>query len=445
MEFFSVSSKTGKRSVDRRVLNWAATPPPARARWPFRTSTIGKRSRQVTWLLWIPLAWLILVLGILLWHRRELIALWHEPVLKHPVLILESDDWGAGPVEPQAEALNRLVDLLTQYKDCTGHPPVMTLGLVLAVPDGPAIRATGRYHRITLEHPMFVPLLAAIERGRKAGVFVLQLHGMEHYWPDALMASQDPAVRVWLEADPPAATEQLPSHLQSRWTDASVLPSRPLPPEEIARAVHEEVLLFERVFGERPRVAVPPTFVWSEAVEAAWAREGIEVVITPGLRSACRNAAGLPDCDTAPLCNGQRGAGVGYIVRDDYFEPERGHTAAQALTALAAKQTLGRPCLLEIHRSNFLGADLERSLHQVQGLCRGVQEQGDVRFLTPLRLDRILRDNDPEWLTQDRATRMKTWLARCRQHDRFFKLARLVGLWPVMRGWVAWRTSISSA
>ncbi|MGQ9686596.1 MAG: hypothetical protein ACUVT2_09870, partial [Thiobacillaceae bacterium] len=308
-------------------------------------------------ILLIPLAWLALVMGILLWYRRELLALWREPVLKHPVLIIESDDWGAGPVEPQTQALNRLVDVLTQYKDCTGRHPVMTLAVVLAVPDGPAIRATGRYQRITLEHPMFAPVLAAIERGRKAGVFALQLHGLEHYWPDALMASNDPAVRDWLEADPPATTERLPSHLQSRWTDASVLPSRPLSADEIARAVREEVALFERVFGERPRVAVPPTFVWNEAVEAAWAREGIEAIVTPGLRSACRNAQGLPDCDTGPLRNGQQGQGVAYVVRDDYFEPERGHRAAQAIAALERKWLQGRPCLLELHRSNFLGGE----------------------------------------------------------------------------------------
>jgi len=337
----------------------------------------------VTWLLWIPLAWLLLVLGILLWYRRELVALWREPVLKYPVLIIESDDWGAGPVEPQAEALNRLVDMLTQYKDCTGRHPVMTLGLVLAVPDGPAIRATGQYHRITLEHPMFAPVLAAIERGRKAGVFALQLHGLEHYWPPALMASTDPAVRAWREADSPALTEELPSHLQSRWTDASVLPSRPLSAQEIDEAVHEEVELFARIFGERPRVAVPPTFVWNELVEAAWAREGIEVVVTPGLRSACRNADGLPDCDTGPLRNGQQGQGVNYVVRDDYFEPERGHRTERGMAAIKIKHDQGRPCLLECHRSNFLldNNKLSDSIAKMESLLdKALLEYPSLRF-----------------------------------------------------------------
>lgn len=396
-------------------------------------------------ILLIPLAWLVLVMGIMLWYRRELLALWREPVLKHPVLIIESDDWGTGPVEPQAQALNRLVDLLTQYKDCTGRHPVMTLALVLAVPDGPAIRATGRYQRITLEHPMFAPVLAAIERGRKAGVFALQLHGLEHYWPDALMASNDPAVRDWLKADPPATTERLPSHLQSRWTDTSVLPSRPLSADEIARAVREEVALFERVFGERPRVVVPPTFVWNEAVEAAWAREGIEVVITPGLRSACRNAQGLPDCDTGPLRNGQQGQGVTYVVRDDYFEPERGHRAAQATAALEQKWLQGCPCLLELHRSNFLAGktDAQRTLEEIDALYRqALRRWPGLRFLSPSELHQRFTRHDDALVTTALRQRVAAWCARTGSVRRFWRLARVTELAALIRmagGWASAR------
>lgn len=389
-------------------------------------------SAAVTWLVWLPLFWLTLVLGILLWHRRELIALWREPVLKHPVLIIESDDWGAGPVAPQAETLNRLVDVLTQYKDYTGRHPVMTLGLVLAVPDGPAIRATGQYHRLTLEHPMFTPVLAAIERGRRAGVFALQLHGLEHYWPPALVSCKDPAVQNWLQADPPATTEQLPAHLQSRWTDASVLPSRPLPAAEIARAAHEEVALFERVFGERPRVAVPPTFVWNEVVEAGWADAGIEVVVTPGLRSECRNAVGLPACDRVMIINGQHSGSVRYVVRDDYFEPERGHCPAAALKHLAAKQFLGRPCLLEHHRSNYLaGAEmLERALQGLHALlAEALRRYPDLRFCSTHELVHAWQTTDAAMLERGFQARISAFCARVQIAPGLRRWAKLTGLY----------------
>ncbi len=393
--------------------------------WPGTSSEM----MNLIWL--IPLAWLTVVSAILLWYRRELLAAWREPVLRHPVLIIESDDWGAGPVEAQARALHQLVELLTKFKDRTGRHPVMTLALVLAVPDGPSIRRDGRYHRLTLEDPMFAPVREAIERGRAAGVFALQLHGLEHYWPDALMASPDPAVRAWLEGDAPAITERLPSPLQSRWTDASVLPSRPLPPERIAAAVAEEVRLYERIFGERPRVAVPPTFVWNEAVERAWAREGIEFVVTPGLRSACRNADGVPDCDAGPFHNGLRGAGVGYVVRPDYLEPERGHRAERALAALAARTAEGRACLLETHRSNFiadvaLSSSAFEAIHQLYNAA--LQQNQELRFPSTAELGDALRQSDPTWCETRMRARLTAWRVRIRAIRRFWRLARVSGL-----------------
>lgn len=383
----------------------------------------------MSFLLLFPLAWLALVAGTLLWYRRGLMALWREPVLDQPVLIIESDDWGAGPVESQTQALNRLVDLLTRFRDCDGRPPVMTLALVLAGPDGPAIRREGHYRCRTLEDPVFAPLRAAIERGRRAGVFALQLHGMEHYWPPALMASPDPSVRAWLESDSLPATERLPAHLQSRWTDASVLPSRPLSDEAIAAAVREEVALFERLFGERPRVAVPPTFVWDARVEAAWARAGVEVVVTPGLRSRCRNAAGLPDCDSGPIVNGQSGPGVRYVVRDAYFEPERGHRAAQGLVALRRKWAQRRPCLLETHRSNFIGeaATAEQALAALGELIeQALHLYPELRFLDTATLASIYLS--PGRTATGFSTRFAAWRARVRELRGFMRCAKLAGL-----------------
>lgn len=382
--------------------------------------------------LWlIPLAWLAVVLAVLFWYRHELLAVWREPVLRHPVLIIESDDWGAGLVQAQAQALDAIVDVLTRHRDCTGRHPVMTLALVLAVPDGPAIRRDGRYHRINLEDPLFAPVRQAIERGRAAGVFALQLHGLEHYWPEALMASQDPTVRAWLEADPPATTERLPSPLQSRWVDASVLPSRPLPEERVRQAATEEVRLFERIFGERPRVAVPPTFVWTGTVERAWADAGVQYVVTPGLRSACRDARGMPACDRGPIRNGDRNGPLTYLARYDYFEPLRGRDAAHALEALARAVGEARPCLLENHRDNFIaGADrCAHSLEALDVLCaQALLRQPGLRFLSTEELARRLREQDPDWVELRTIRRLRFVLARLRATGRLWRLARLTGL-----------------
>ena len=107
-----------------------------------------------------------------------LAARWHEPVLRHPVLIIESDDWGAGPLA-QAEVLLHLSTLLKQVRDCSNRSAVMTLGIVLEVPDGLRIVATGNtlYHALPLTDTRYDAVRFAIKNGIEAGVFVPQLHG----------------------------------------------------------------------------------------------------------------------------------------------------------------------------------------------------------------------------------------------------------------------------
>ena len=388
----------------------------------------------MTWLLILVTLWCCVQLLILAVHARELRALWGEPVLRHPVLIIESDDWGAGPLE-QAHGLRLLADRLSSFADATGQPPVMTLALVLAIPDGNAIRASGRYADRTLEDPLFSPILKAIRRGVEKGVFALQLHGLEHYWPPSLMADKGGEVREWLLCPSPRYTEELPSHLQSRWTDASVLPSLPLPDEAIRSAVNAETTLFYDIFGFRASVAVPPTFVWDAAVEAAWAENGIEFVITPGTRNSGRDAGGRPAGSGERIHNATAGQGVHYLVRNDYFEPLLGHTADQALAALSAKTRLGRPCLLETHRFNFTGEKepAARAMGELSRLLESaLQTHPDLRFVSTAALGRAFIDRDPQWVERRPGPRLTVLVRRLGQIPRLGKLARLSGLTLVL-------------
>ena len=80
--------------------------------------------------------------GVFAAFARPLAARWREPVLKYPVLAIESDDWGAGPLA-QADLLARLAACLQRMRDAAGRPAVMTLGMVMEVPDGARIAADG--------------------------------------------------------------------------------------------------------------------------------------------------------------------------------------------------------------------------------------------------------------------------------------------------------------
>ena len=370
--------------------------------------------------------------GVLLAFAAPLAARWREPVLRRPVLIIESDDWGAGPLT-QADALTRLSTLLQDIRDRKGHPAVMTLGVVLEVPDGARIAATGctEYHALPLGDARFEALRAAMQDGIQAGVFAPQLHGQCHYWPPAVMAAarKDPAVRAWLTAPTPAATETLPSPLQSRWVDASALPSRALAPEAIEQAVAAEARAYQAVFGSAPQVAVATTFIWNDAVEAAWAQAGIDVVITPGQRATCRNAAGQPACvDSAMLTGARSAARQTYLLRDVYFEPSLGHMPQRLADGLKARTRQGRACLVETHRFNFLQA-LDASLASLEtGLHAALAACPDVRFLTPLELGHAIQRRDPAWIESRLRPRLAAWPARLDEIPRFRRIARLSGL-----------------
>ncbi|HQR42547.1 MAG TPA: hypothetical protein PLX97_07675 [Gemmatales bacterium] len=331
-------------------------------------------------------SWFLVIVVISGWHARTLRALWREPMLARPVVIVESDDWGPGP-ESDATMLRRIAGLLGEIRDADGHPAVMTLGVVLGRPDGAAILADDClcYHRRSLDEACYSAIVCEMQMGCDAGVFAFQRHGLEHCWPPSLLARarEDHALRGWL-ANPDARSEMLPSELQSRWVDAAILPSRALPETQVDATVKEEAIGFRRLFGEAPTVAVPNTFVWNEVVERAWAASGVRYVVTCGRQYEGRRADGRLMLSKRQILNIEPGAhGVHYVVRDVYFEPIRGHRAEQVWEAVAQRARLGRPALIETHRENFIVSPelAERALSELARALRGVcSRHPDAQF-----------------------------------------------------------------
>ncbi len=378
------------------------------------------------------LAWLAVLLAGLWRYRRPLRALWNEPVFRVPILVLESDDWGAGPLD-QAEALRRLISRLSAHRDADGRPAVMTLAIVLEVADTAAMAANGcrEYRAKRLDDPIFGELLDVLRQGEAAGVFALQLHGQCHYWPANLLAARSrPEVQAWLGAPGHPATEALPSPLQSRWIDATVLPSRPLLLEEVAQAAAEEVATYAAIFGHTPGVVVPPTFIWNDTVERAWAEAGIRCVMTPGRRYEGRDANGRPQARGGSIVNGQHGAaGVRHLVRDIYFEPALGHRAEALLPRLEEQIAAGRPCLLETHRFNFLGVGREDALAETDRLLSLLrQAYPTLCFLPPAQILAAIERRDDRYLSLDLRSRLRVLHRRLRCDYPLWRWARLTGL-----------------
>lgn len=385
----------------------------------------------------ILLAWLVLTLVLIARRAGVLRALWHEPMLVRPVVIVESDDWGPGPAR-DAAVLARVAERLAQIRDADGHPAVMTLGVVLGKPDGAVILADGcrHYHRDTLAEPRHAALVEAMRAGCAAGVFALQRHGLEHCWPESLLvrARDDDTLRQWL-ADPEARSEALPSPLQSRWVDAAKLPSTPHAPQAVLEAAAQEREVFASVFGAAPAVAVPNTFVWNDDTEHAWAATGVRWVVTCGRQYTGRAADGGLGRALRQIRNGEAGRdGLRYVVRDVYFEPIRGHRAEAVWEAVAQRSALGRPSLLETHRESFIDpAAGEATLAELDRALRGVlARHPDVRFMSTEALCERFMDRCNPLHVQSLAARCAIFLRRLHAEPGLSRSLKLCGLYFVL-------------
>lgn len=385
------------------------------------------------------ISWIMLWIAILSIRYRDNFRLyWKEPIIDFPVLIFESDDWGPGS-EVHADHLEEIASILLKYTDSDGRHPIMTLGVILAAPDTKKIKDSkyNTYYRRFLNDKTYAKIKNTMIKGVNIGVFDIQLHGLEHYWPSNLMAavSQDPKVKDWLEGSTCPETEYLPTALQSRWIDSTQMPSSALNAEQIRQAIINEVAVFAETFGFKPNVVVPPTFIWDMTAEKAWQNSEIKFLVTPGRRYESRDQHGQPCSLGGSIYNGEHSSsGLIYIVRDEFFEPIQGHTAAKALTSLKRKTELGQPTLLEIHRLNFIHSETqkENALSELdQCIAGAIAAYPNLKFLSTNQLAEFYSTNilQPSIFKHIRYFFYRIW-----EHDTIRKWLFISGLFIPLYG-----------
>lgn len=382
---------------------------------------------MLEWSMLLLIGWLLVTnLLIVVIFRKSLYTLWHEPVFKQAIVIFESDDWGPGDKQ-HAHALDRLQQILAKYSDYRGHPAHCTIGALLSVPDAQKIRQSEyqSYSEKNLQHHDYREIVRSLKQGVKRGLLSLQLHGKAHFFPAQLLQAlqQTPQLKTWLQQSS-LYHELLPSDLQSRWNNQTNT-------QQIAQAVKEEVELFQQCFEQAPKVAVPPTFIWNSDIEVSWRRHGIDTIITPGQRFTHRQEQEFQS-DINHIVNFQQSqTGQTYLVRDAYFEPQLGHQWQHAIVTLQRQLALGRPCLFEMHRFNFVGpqANADENFEQFEQLLQhSLQQYPRLCFFSSEEFAK-LNQYDPDQLTERQwRPRLQPWLRRLKKLPGFSKLATLSGL-----------------
>ncbi len=371
-------------------------------------------------------------------YRNDIVRLIREPVLKHPVVIFESDDWGPGPLE-QEQALLQINQLLSGFQDQNGNHPVMTLGLILAEPDAEKIAAAdfSQYFKRTLLDIRYQALLTAIQSGQQQGVLSLHLHGLEHYWPSSIMlgAAENENIKQWLTGNKQLMTEDLPSHMQSRWVNSVTLPSSHHNSDDIDQAITEEIKLYQQIFKIKPTTVVPPTFVWTDTVESAYAKHDFKTFITPGRQCDGRDSNGHPAANGRTFYNGEIKNDLLFLVRNDYFEPALGHKAEKTLHNIKDKTACGRPALLEMHRFNFISGATKnaQSLNELERLLKMINDHfTDIRFLSAEQLSELYRNYhqgiESDYIIRTPIKRIRFIFARIKQFFEFNRYAKYSGI-----------------
>jgi hypothetical protein len=297
----------------------------------------------------------------------------------HPLLVIESDDWGTertrSALDGQAlreaglgladqsglldgletrDDVAALCEVLSAHKDSLGRPAVMTVNFVLANADFDSV-AKSDYGQMAVKsivdgwnHESDAERLwQAYRGGVDAGLLVPQFHGYLHFSPDSWLAQ--------LRGGDVATKLAFDRRMIGPMSEASGLRTMGVSSlydreeEAIRRHVSEGMRLFRAAFGRGSVTTIAPRYVWrSPETELIMAEHGIRAM-------QGKQWQYLPDGRCRARYIGQRGAGgMLYLVRNCDLEPIAGGTTVEGcMRQVTEAFSRGLPAVLCSHRINY--------------------------------------------------------------------------------------------
>ena len=308
-----------------------------------------------------------------------------------PMLVIESDDWGAIRVPDRAalsamqacglssrnpfdrldsletpDDLDALLDALGSVKDANGLPARFTMNTVMANPDLEALLENNfdsyRYRTISAlpeKYPLYAQVLALFEQGMNDGRLKPQFHGREHLnvpaWMQACRGGTDAllkAARCGVYGIDVALDGMRRRNFMAAWDFHSQAEQA-----FVLDSIREGLELFEAQFGIRSVSAIAPCYVWDQQCERIAAEAGVRFfqgIVRQYVPRIGRERYGFKLNYTGRFGH----AGVRYLVRNCFFEPsiEQGRdVVADCLRRLEALFSMNRLAVLSTHRINFMG------------------------------------------------------------------------------------------
>jgi len=397
---------------------------------------------------WRLLLTLILVVAVLVWWRlpRSQSAVdWS----RHPVVVLQSDDWGLCawlPDTTRAEVIveeierwdiygwarsyhrstlesaadvDALVELLVRHRGGDGMPAILQSNTIVAAPDYERIEARAYEEMILQELGEYggrwrrPGLLPAIRRGMSANVWYPEYHGLLHInaqrWLELLRGEDPETLRMFEE-------EIL---LNDDWSDEYEYDAS-LPYEERERQFRRGMELFESLFGRRAVSTIAPDYAWPADQERIFRDAGIEVV--QGWRAQTMQPTGVNRIRRAwrriarPMGHYDDELDLLYLVRNVHFEPDGNESAVEdALRDVQRAWSNSEPAIISTHRVNYARLDAgeaERSRSALDRLLASILElEPRTVFLTDAELRQLYRRGHSALRIQRDELRLRNYLS----------------------------------
>lgn len=356
----------------------------------------------------------------------------------HPVIVFESDDWGATRLFNNAETLDnniiflnsmwskrykdyihatlespadlkKLFAVLNKHRGADQLPAVFTANYVMCSPDYEKIKEDqyNRFYNLCLPA---VPkswergdFLSTAREGIQAGVWVPEYHGMLHANPNIFMErlnSFDNTTRQLFDTESYAGMngENCPEYDPK----VSIDQQRAM--------IKEGIGIFIKVFGTAPTSSVSPFYVWQQRTEEILASQRVRVIqgknvhtmrgeaLIDKLMGKVLNISGYRSSNRGwQIRMGDRNVktGLTYLLRNVKFEPmvlkeseNIDDIVGTILQLLAANQ----PVVVSTHRFNYVSLDPRKNVYirLLDDLLRKIERvRPDVVYLTDSELAQL--------------------------------------------------------
>lgn len=334
---------------------------------------------------------------------EELLRAWSTIRLSVPVVVIESDDWGWDYVHPngfvamspeldarQAQALDRLADILDRHHDAMGRHPVLSAFVVVGQPDTEEIVADSSRHYHWRPIGQAMPrLVKALNAAAARGLVSLAYHARDHRecrtWVKVIRqasevrqldgaAAADAANSFMAEGGPQAHDRLIGEYFNS--VDSCLGTESQ---EDIDGKVSDGIAAFESAFSMKPRSTVAPRHLWNSGAEEAWKKHGILYV------HGVNHQRGETSDPKPKYLRGTgfrtRGGMVG-IKRNVPFElvDSDGQTQTNESVMGRIEQVLsgGEPVVILTHSHNFYSCDpqtTEKMVQRFEGLLSAMERR----------------------------------------------------------------------